>query len=211
MTSRIGLLGGTFDPVHNGHLAVATRLREDLDMDEVRLIINSVPPHRTPPVCPITHRLAMLEIALADYDRLMPDTRELTRSGPSYSVWTLRSLRKEFPDSSLCWIVGADAWLGLKSWYRWYELSSLAHFIVVKRPGWESPDAKKSAPSSAPDVLSTRTAGACVFMEGPCMDVSASGIRDRIASGRDVSDQLPSPVWSYIKRKGLYSYQQTTI
>lgn len=210
MTACIGLLGGTFDPVHNGHLAVATRLCAELDMDDVRLIINAVPPHRTPPACSAAHRLAMLEIAAANHDRLTPDTRELTRTGPSYSVWTLRSLRNEFPDSSLCWIVGADAWLGVKSWYRWYELSSLAHFIIVKRPGWELPNANHCGLSSDPDSLSKRTAGACVFLEGPCIDVSASGVRERIASGGNVSELLPPPVWSYIKREGLYSYQQTT-
>ena len=210
LTARIGLLGGTFDPVHNGHLAVAIHLCAELELENVRLILNAVPPHRTPPDCPVEHRLAMLEIAAAGHDRLVPDTRELARSGPSYSVWTLRSLRREFPDSCLCWIVGADAWLGLKSWYRWHELSSLANFIVVKRPGWDLAEARDSRFWSDPEDLSERTAGACVFLDGPLVDVSANDIRERIAAGRDVSELLPQPVWSYIRREGLYSYPQPT-
>lgn len=204
MPALIGLLGGTFDPVHNGHLAVARHLRDTLDAESVRLILNAVPPHRTPPECPVEHRLAMLEAALAGEDRLVADTRELRRTGPSYSVWTLRSLRRELRDASLCWIVGVDAWLGLESWYRWYELSSLAHFVVVRRPGWElSRDAAVHL-SRDTAALRRRPSGAAVLCDGPGLDVSASGVRRRLAAGESASAALPGPVRDYIQRNNLY-------
>lgn len=207
MTALIGLLGGTFDPVHNGHLAVARDACDTLGVESVRLILNAVPPHRNTPECAVEHRLAMLEAAVARDQRLVPDTRELTRTGPSYSVWTLRSLRRELPDASLCWIVGVDAWLDLQRWYRWYELSSLAHFVVVRRPGWELPgDAAKSLSRDAA-ALRRRTSGAAVLWDGPEIDVSASTIRRRIGAGEDVADMLPEPVRSYIQRNSLYGYR----
>lgn len=207
MTALIGLLGGTFDPVHNGHLAVARDVCDGLGADCVRLILNAVPPHRNPPQCPAAHRLAMLEAAIAGDRRLVPDTRELARTGPSYSVWTLRSLRRELPDASLCWIVGADAWLGLQRWYRWYELSSLANFVVVRRPGWELSGNAAQALSRDAGVLRRRTAGVAIVRDGPGIDVSASGIRRRIAAGEDVTGMLPEPVRDYIQRNCLYGYR----
>jgi len=204
----IGLLGGTFDPVHNGHLAIARSVRAGLGMRRVHLILNAVPPHRTPPACPAGHRLAMLRAAAADDPGLVADTRELERTGPSYSLWTLRALRRELPEASLCWIVGIDAWLGLESWYRWHELSSLAHFVVVKRPGWSLPRGQAAGLWGSPRDLARRSAGARVLFEGPELDVSASDIRARLAAGGDGTELLPAPVLSYIKREQLYGYQR---
>lgn len=211
MAALIGLLGGTFDPVHNGHLGVAAHLCEGLDMDSVRFVLSAAPPHRPAPDCPVEHRLAMLRAALEMDGRLVPDTRELERTGPSYSVWTLRSLRRELPDSHLCWIVGADAWLGLRSWYHWQELSSLAHFVVVTRPGWELEEDREAARLSRDTgMLRRHTAGASVLYDGPAIDVSASDVRRRIAAGEDVSDAVPGPVWDYIAKQHLYHRQQST-
>ena len=204
MTSVIGLLGGTFDPIHNGHLAVARYLRTALDPARVHMIPSAVPPHRKAPVSAAPHRLAMLELALVGETGLVPDTRELHRTGPSYSLWTLRSLRAEFPDSPLCWIVGADAWPGVTSWYRWYELFSLAHFVVVKRPGFRLSPSRAAGLSPDMGELRRHSAGCCVSCDGPAVDVSASAIRRRIASGEDVSDSVPQAVWSYIRQQHLY-------
>lgn len=207
MRALIGILGGTFDPVHNGHLAVAAHLCEGLGLGGVRFILSGVPPHRGQPACAAHHRLAMLEQALAGDDRLVPDTRELARRGPSYSVWTLRSLRREFPEASLCWIVGADAWLGLRQWHRFEELSSLAHLVVVRRPGWDLEGAADAhALSRDPGRLARRTAGTALLYDGPVTDVSASDVRRRIAGGEDVSALVPEPVWRYIQRQNLYGY-----
>lgn len=207
MPALTGLLGGTFDPVHNGHLAVARGLCDALHARSIRFILNAVPPHRSPPECPVEHRLAMLEAALAHDERLVPDTRELDRTGPSYSVWTLRTLRRDFPDDSLFWIVGVDAWLGLERWHRWHELSSLAHFVVVKRPGWTLPEEAAARLCNDFADLFRHTAGAAVLWEGPEVDVSASDIRRRIAAGDDVSDALPRPVRHHVQRNHLYGYR----
>lgn len=207
MAALIGLLGGTFDPVHNGHLAVARDALETLGADSVRLILNAVPPHRTDPECPVEHRLAMLQAAATGDDRLIPDTRELERKGPSYSVWTLRSLRQDFPAASLFWIVGVDAWQSLERWYRWYELSSLAHLVVVKRPGWDLSGNAGAGLSRDADALKRRTSGARILCDGPGIDVSASDIRRRIASGEDVSEFVPEPVRQYLQRNRLYGYR----
>lgn len=209
MTTLIGLLGGTFDPVHNGHLAIARAACVDLRMSRVHLILNAVPPHRTPPVCPVDHRLSMLRAAVEADPCLVPDTRELERTGPSYTLWTLRSLRREFPEAALCWIVGVDAWMGMTSWYRWHELSSLANFVVVKRPGWALSGAQAAGLSTDATALKRRNAGARVLFEGPGVDVSASDIRARIGRQGDVEGLLPAPVWEYIKRERLYGYQQS--
>lgn len=209
MTTLIGLLGGTFDPVHNGHLAIARAACIDLHMYRVHLILNAVPPHRTPPVCPVDHRLSMLRAAVEADPRLVPDTRELERTGPSYTLWTLRSLRREFPEASLCWIVGVDAWMGMTSWYRWYELSSLANFVVVKRPGWTLSGVQAAGLSTDATSLKRHNAGAKVLVEGPGVDVSASDVRARIARRGDVEALLPAPVWEHIKRERLYGYPQS--
>lgn len=190
--------------MHNGHLAVAGNALETLGADSVRLILNAVPPHRTAPECPVEHRLAMLEAAATCDHRFIPDTRELGRKGPSYTVWTLRSLRRDFPEASLFWIVGVDAWLSLERWHRWYELSSLAHFVVVKRPGWDLPGNAAARLSRDADALRRRRSGARILWEGPGIDVSASGIRRRIASGEDISEFVPGPVREYIQRNSLY-------
>lgn len=205
----IGLLGGTFDPVHNGHLAIARAACVELGMSRVHLVLNAVPPHRTPPACAADHRLAMLRAAVAQHRCLVTDTRELERTGPSYTLWTLRSLRRELPQASLCWIVGVDAWLGMENWYHWYELSSLAHFVVVKRPGWALTGPQAAPVSSDAQALRRSNAGARVLLEGPGLEVAASDIRARIAAGDDVESLLPAPVWEYIKGERLYGYQHS--
>jgi len=209
LTVLLGLLGGTFDPVHNGHLAIARDVRDALDLSGVRLIINALPPHREPPEASVEARLGMLEAALADGDDLTIDTRELDRTGPSFSIWTLRSLRREFPRASLCWIVGVDAWRGIRSWYHWHELSSLAHLVVVTRPGFDLDRSDERWLTRDAGVLARRCAGGRVLHRGPDVDVSASGVRRRLAAGGDVSELVPPPVLEYIRRRHLYDYHHT--
>lgn len=209
MTALIGLLGGTFDPLHNGHLAIARAACVDLGMNRVHLVLNAVPPHRTPPACALEHRLSMLRAAVAPQRFLEVDTRELERTGPSYTLWTLRSLRREFPQAALCWIVGVDAWLGMENWYHWHELSSLAHFVVVKRPGWALTGSQAARLSSDANALTRSSAGARVLLEGPGLEVAASDIRARIAAGDEVESLLPAPVWEYIQGERLYGYQHS--
>ena len=135
MRSVLGIFGGTFDPVHCGHLELACEVHAALDLAAVRFIPAGDPPHRAAPVAPAIHRLAMVELAIAEHPGLEVDTREIQRRGRSYTVETLEELRSEQPSRRLALIVGADAFLGFPTWHRWRELFDLAHVVVVARPG----------------------------------------------------------------------------
>ncbi|HEV2679437.1 MAG TPA: nicotinate-nucleotide adenylyltransferase [Rhodanobacter sp.] len=193
----LAIFGGTFDPVHLGHLSVAWEASELLDA-EVRLMPASVPPHRPPPSATAQQRVAMLHAALQGQSRLTLDTRELERSGPSYTIDTLIELRAEQDGRPLVLLIGADAFAGLPSWHRWRELFEVAHIGVLSRPGVEA---------VLPDELLQMTAGCHVDDAAPLRDVpagklielavtpleiSATRIRELLAAGRDPRYLLPA-------------------
>ena len=136
----IGLFGGTFDPIHFGHLRPAFELCQALKLAEVRFMPAGSPPHRSPTLANAELRLAMVKAAVAGEKSFVVDDREVRRSGASYSVDTLTELRAEFPDRSLCLMLGMDAFLGLPNWHRWREILDLAHVVVWHRPGWKAPE-----------------------------------------------------------------------
>jgi len=131
----VGLLGGTFDPVHEGHLAIARAVAAHFGLDQVRLIPAREPVHRPAPTADAQHRLAMLRLAVAPYPELAVDTREMDSPQQNYTLWTLQSLRAELPDTPLLWIIGEDAFAQLPGWRRWQELFDVAHFVVINRAG----------------------------------------------------------------------------
>jgi nicotinate-nucleotide adenylyltransferase len=214
MTSVLGILGGTFDPIHCGHLELAREAMEALDLAAVRLIPAGDPPHRAVPVATAGERLAMVTLAVSDYRGLEVDAREIDRPGRSYTVVTLEELRAEDPARPLALIVGADAFLGLPVWHRWHELLDLAHIVIVARPGtafegqlplqlmreWEL------RYTSDPRALSATPAG--VFIRQPITPrpISASSIRAALARGElpAVRGLLPAAVLAYIERNRLY-------
>jgi len=212
----VGLVGGTFDPVHYGHLRLADDLQRALGVADMRLVPAGDPPHRRAPHANAVHRVAMLELARAEFPRLAIDTREIDRKGKSYTVLTLESLRAEDAARPLLWIVGADAFLGLPAWHRWRELFGLAHLVVVGRPGVELEDALPSA--LAPDwrarvtrdreALRAAPAGAIYRQDVTPQPISATAIRAALARGpkgaAEVRGLLPAGVLSYIARNGLY-------
>lgn len=212
----LGLLGGTFDPVHYGHLDLATEVADGLDLAEVRLVPAGDPPHRGTPGAGPDDRVAMLRLALADYPRLALDTREVARRGKSYTVLTLEELRREAPARAIALIVGADAFLGLPTWHRWHELFDLAHIVVVARPGIELAGAlapplaaqwEKRFTSDAA-ALRRRPAGAIVQQPIRPRPISASAIRAALAQGdagvNAVAGLLPPAVLAYIRAHHLY-------
>ena len=138
--SPMGVFGGTFDPIHYGHLRTAFELMEAVHLSEVRFLPAGTPPHRETPEASAQERLAMVAAAIGGQPGFIVDDRELRREGPSYSVDTLLDLRAEFAHRSICLIVGMDAFLGLPQWYHWREILQLAHVVVAHRPGWRAPD-----------------------------------------------------------------------
>ena len=206
----IGILGGTFDPIHHGHLRLALEMLESLALDEVRLIPARQPPHRRHPIAQAEDRCAMLEAAVSATPGLQVDRRELSRAGPSYTVDTLASLRAEFPERSLCLMVGMDAFLELDTWYRWQELPELAHIAVARRPGAPMPDSGRPIDllrervTESPAVLRGTHAGHTLVLDLPPLDITATRIRSLLAAGRNPRYLLPDAVLDVIHERGLY-------
>lgn len=207
----IGIYGGTFDPVHYGHLRTALEVKEAAGLDEVRFVPCRLPPHRAAPEAAPERRLKMLEIALQDAEPAFSiDTRELDRPGPSYMVDTLASIRTEIGARPLCLIVGMDAFLGLPHWHRWRELFDLAHLIVMRRPG--------TAPDSPGDLgpylrerqidqagtLSRLPSGSICFVDVIQLDISATRIREIFKTGKSARYLIPEPLRRFILDERLY-------
>jgi nicotinate-nucleotide adenylyltransferase len=213
LPAPVGVFGGTFDPIHFGHLRPALELYEQLGLQRVHIIPCAVPPHRPQPHASAEQRLAMLELALTGQPELVIDTRELERSGPSYMADTLASLREEVGETPLCLLLGVDAFLGLPGWKRWEQLLELAHIVVAHRPGWQlqqenMPQALRQALSSrwleSASQLRECPAGR-VWLQGVTqLAISATDIRERIAAGYSANYLLPATVWQYIQQQGLY-------
>ncbi|GAB2583950.1 nicotinate-nucleotide adenylyltransferase [Dyella jejuensis] len=193
----LALFGGTFDPVHIGHLSVAWEASELLDA-EVRLMPASVPPHRVPPTASAAQRVDMLRAALRGQSRLTLDTRELDRSGPSYTVDTLDEFRLECGERPLMLLLGADAFAGLRSWHRWRDLFEVAHIGVINRPGVEASlpveleRAVAARRTDDPAIIRARPAGRVIELAVTPLEVSATHIRQLLAAGRDPRYLLPA-------------------
>lgn len=207
----IGILGGTFDPIHYGHLRPALEMLETLQLAEVRFIPCRIPAHRATPLITAEQRLELVQRAIADQPGFVADDRELRRDGPSYMVDTLASLRDDLGDDiPLCLILGADAFRGLPSWHRWQQLSELAHIVVMQRPG---------ALSSLPPVLEEfiaqrliedvvalrqKPAGSILFQLVTQLHISATQIRALLAHGQSPRYLLPEAALAYIHDRALY-------
>jgi len=195
--SPLALFGGTFDPIHIGHLSVAWEASELLDA-EVRLMPANVPPHRPPPTASATQRVDMLRAALRGQSRLALDTRELERSGPSYTIDTLEELRREYGERPLVLLLGADAFAGLRSWHRWRELFDVTHLGVINRPGIEAcvpvelERAVAARRTDDPGVIRALPAGKVIELAVTPLEVSATRIRELLAAGRDPRYLLPA-------------------
>jgi nicotinate-nucleotide adenylyltransferase len=212
----IGLLGGTFDPIHYGHLRLAEELAEELDIDQVRLIPAGQPPHRGQPRATAPQRLEMARRAVAGNPRFVVDAREIQRAAPSYSVDTLTALRAELPsDTPLVLFMGGDAFLGLSTWHEWRRLFDLAHIAVAHRPGYSLASWEDALSDPLRKLLSTRRceqsadildkpAGRIFLYTITQLDISASQIRDRALRGQSLRYLLPDPVIDYINENRLY-------
>jgi nicotinate-nucleotide adenylyltransferase len=206
----IGLLGGTFDPIHYGHLRPAYEVYRRLGLARLAVVPAATPPHRAAPAATPEQRLRMVELAVAEFPGLTVDDREIRRCGISYTVPTLESLRVEIGAEPLCLLVGSDAFANLSTWYRWERLFALAHVVVMERPG--SPLSAARVLPWALERLSQDVgdiagcpAGRVLFVSVAPVEVSATRLRAAIARGEAPSSEaLPAAVWTYIKDHHIY-------
>lgn len=216
MAKPIGILGGTFDPVHHGHLRLAIECYERMALAEVRLVPLYTPPHRRPPHATPEHRLAMLRIAVGDSDKIKVDECEIQRQGTSYTIDTVSALRGRLGIAPLILLLGADAFNQLHTWHRWESLLEHAHIVIAERPGVSAhPD--DTAIKDLLDVhgvtdaalLHTTGHGKIFRLQIPWLDISATRIRDLLRLHHDPSWLLPAGVIDYIHAHQLYAQTPT--
>jgi nicotinate-nucleotide adenylyltransferase len=210
LTEPIGILGGTFDPIHIGHLRIAEEVADALALQAVRIIPSGTPPHRPPPTFSAEQRLRFCELATRGNPRLHIDAREVHKTTASYTVETLEQLRAERPFTPIILILGADAFLGLPSWHRWTEVLALAHIALVARPGVElvaklptplqSVYAERIVSRNIEQAVRAKTSGAIVPVEVTALDISATRIRARLKQNQSVRYLVPDALLSVLQR-----------
>ena len=210
MSEPIGLFGGTFDPIHYGHLRTSFELWQALRLAEVRFLPTGNPPHRESPLAPPELRLEMVRAALAGNSAFVVDDREMRRTGVSYSVDTLLDLRRDFPDRSLCLLLGMDAFLGMPGWHRWREIFDLAHIVVAHRPGWKAPitgplgEIMVDRGTGSVRDLHATAAGRVYVHAVTQLEISSTELRQLILAGRDLRYLIPDAVREIIRRTQCY-------
>ena len=207
----LGIFGGTFDPIHFGHLRTAFELQQSLGLAEVRFLPTGDPPHRSEPLADANLRLAMVRAAVADQRGFTVDDREVRRAGVSYSVETMAALREEFADRSLCLLLGMDAFLGLPGWHRWQELFDLVHVIVAHRPGWKAPtkgplgELLVDRGTGSVQELRQAPAGRLYIQAVTQLEISSTELRQLIEAGHDPRYLVPDSVREIIRDSRCYA------
>lgn len=200
----IGILGGSFDPIHYGHLRTALDVQQTLNLEQIRLIPLLNPPHRDVLASGAETRLAMVRAAVADEPRFRVDDRELARSGKSYTLDTLLSLREELGEQPICLLLGTDAFRGFPGWHKPGEILKQAHLVVMQRPGTARPEIYPERTVAAPNALNSSSAGRILFLPVTQLDISATRIRAMLRMGLSPRYLLPEAVLSIIQQQGLY-------
>ena len=216
----IGIFGGTFDPIHFGHLRLAQEIGEFIHMAQVRFVPGGTPPHRAAPQVTSLQRLEMTLLATADNELFLVDDREVKRSGPGFTVDTLTELRREVgADRPLCLMLGADAFIELATWHRWHEIFSLAHIVVAHRPRFAPETWPQRMPEPLvreytkrllrqPYAVHLSPAGGIATQAIAALDISGSMIRESLARSVSPRYLLPDPVLDYIRKHNLYVTQE---
>jgi nicotinate-nucleotide adenylyltransferase len=206
----ICLYGGTFDPVHFGHLRTAIEVQQAVGIEQVHLLPCGTPPHRGQPHASAEQRLKLLELAIADQTALTIDDRELRRDGPSFMVDTLRSIREDVADQPVCLVLGMDAFSGLESWHQWQAIPELAHLLVMQRPGSNWPDSgelsdwvKKRSTNDC-KALFKQAAGLIVGVQVTQLEISSTRIRALLAADKSPRYLLPDAVLDHIQKNNWY-------
>ncbi len=209
--SPIGIFGGTFDPIHYGHLRTAFEMLQALRFGELRFVPSGDPPHRGKTFASATLRLDMVREAIANEPRFVVDDCEVRREGPSYTVDTLAAMRQEQPDAPLGLILGMDAFLDLTDWYRWDEILDYAHIVVAHRPGWRAPDIGAIGELISEhgthriDDLHEQRDNLIYIHAVTQLEISSTEIRDLVAAGRDPQFLMPDVVRDIILKSNCYA------
>lgn len=207
----IGILGGTFDPIHMGHLRMAIELQGAFNLSKVHIIPCLQPVHRKLPSASAEQRLAMVKCAVAHEPSLIADDREIRRKGPSYMVDTLQQMREELPNTPLCLLLGIDAFLGFASWHRYNEILDIAHIVIAHRPQYQLPESGiiaemvKKKRQTDTSFIHQHLAGGILLWPVTALDISATDIRKQIAMGKNPRYLLPDDVYQYIQQHGVYN------
>ena len=214
LTQPIGILGGTFDPVHFGHLRMALELQQAYNLAEVRFVPCWQPVHRALPIATPEQRLAMLACAVTNEPTFKVDDCEIQRKEPSYMIDTLETLHKKFPHTPLCLILGVDAWAGFATWQRYGTILRLSHLIIAQRPSYPLPETGTVAgllqQHLQQDAATLRESlgGNILLHPVTSLEISATAIRNQIAQGQDPRYLLPDSVYDYVVKHRIYNARE---
>jgi nicotinate-nucleotide adenylyltransferase len=212
LSGAVGIFGGTFDPIHYGHLRTAYEILRSLQLTELRFLPAGQPPHRAGTFAPPELRLAMVRAAVAGLEGFVVDDREIRKQTPSYTVETLAEVRTELGSRPLCLVVGMDAFLGLPKWYHWERLLELAHLVVAHRPGWVAPTVGPLGELLAlwgtkiPMDLHAAPAGRILVQAVTQLEISSTDMRALLAAGGDPRFLMPDAVREVLVGSGLYAH-----
>lgn len=212
--SPIGIFGGTFDPIHYGHLRTALELLEGLGLAEIRFVPCGDPPHRLKPTARSDLRLRMVQAAVAGQPDFLVDDQELKRGGPSYSVDTLRGLQGDYPGRPLCLLVGMDSFLSLPEWHNWREILDLGHIVVAHRPGWRVPEAGilgelvRERSTDRVEDLHDAQCGRIHVHAVTQLEISSTELRSLIHAGFDPRYLMPEAVRAIINETECYAAER---
>jgi nicotinate-nucleotide adenylyltransferase len=214
---KIGIFGGTFDPVHNGHITVAGEFAEAFDLDEVLMMASAAPPHRTEPSATADQRYEMLRLAVGQDPRLTPSDMEIRREGPSYTLDTVEDVSAMYGGVVPWLALGADAFAEIATWHRPAEVLARVHLVVLTRPGFDvdlegplSDEARQRYSRGKSGVLMHDAGGSLQELAVTPVDLSSSRIRKAASSGGDIANLVPEPVFKYIQLNGIYRPEVTT-
>jgi len=206
----IGFLGGSFDPIHNGHLLPAIEVAEQLQLQQLFLMPNHIAPHKAGSHCSAMQRVEMVKLAVQDVDTLAIDTRELNRDSASYTVETLKEIRVQYPNTPICFLMGMDSLINFDKWYQWQNILNYCHLVVCARPGWKGEfndtvqDLLNHHQTQSVDELHQFQSGKIYFQKTVQFDISSTQIRHHIKHDLNIEGLLPQPIHHYIKRHKLY-------
>lgn len=200
------LFGGTFDPVHNGHIQPLITVADQLGVSEITLMPCFVSPHKSTPNTTNEHRLAMLRLATANHSLFHISEYEINQATPSYTVQTLRHYKHRQPEQALLFLMGADSFLNFTRWYQWQEILQLSNILVLARPGYDYQEPGELAPYKLddPTKLAQSPNGKFALIESPLFNISSTEIREKLTTNEDLSELIPESVLNYIQTNHLY-------